>query len=106
MPDLMKIRAQMQGNAADVKVLMNHPMDTGQIKDAKTGLLIPAHFIRQVTATHNGTVALDIQWSQAVSRNPFLGFRIRNAKIGDKVVVSWIDNKGEKSSIETTITGG
>jgi sulfur-oxidizing protein SoxZ len=104
MAEPMKIRATMQGDAADVKVLMSHPMETGQRKNEK-GELIPVHFISQVTATHNGKTVLDAQWSQAVSRNPFLGFKVKGAKAGDKISVSWIDNKGDKSSIETTVSG-
>lgn len=99
----MKIRATMQGEVADVKLLINHPMETGQLKDPKTGQPIPAHFITNVTATLNGKPVLDAQWSQAVSRNPFLGFRVKGAKAGDKVKVSWVDNKGESDSIETTV---
>ncbi|GIX27159.1 thiosulfate oxidation carrier complex protein SoxZ [Pelomicrobium sp. G1] len=99
----MKIRATMQGEVADVKLLINHPMETGQRKDPKTGQPIPAHFITNVTATLNGKPVLDAQWSQAVSRNPFLGFRVKGAKAGDKVKVSWVDNKGESDSIETTV---
>jgi sulfur-oxidizing protein SoxZ len=99
----MKIRATMQGEVADVKLLINHPMETGQRKDPKTGQPIPAHFITNVTATLNGKPVLDAQWSQAVSRNPFLGFRVKGAKVGDKVKVSWVDNKGESDSIETTV---
>jgi sulfur-oxidizing protein SoxZ len=102
MAEPMKIRAAMQGDAADVKVLMNHPMETGQRKDA-SGALVPQHFITTVTATHNGRTVLEAQWSQAVSRNPFLGFRVKGAKAGDKISVSWVDNKGDKSSIDTTV---
>jgi|ERR1043166_1797314 sulfur-oxidizing protein SoxZ len=103
MAEPMKIRATLQGDVVDVKVLMSHPMETGQRKDAK-GELVPVHFIRQVTATLNGKTVLDAQWSQAVSRNPFLGFKVKGAKVGDKIAVSWIDNTGDKSSIETTVS--
>ena len=102
MAEPMKIRAKMDGVAADVKVLMSHPMETGQRKNEK-GDLVPVHFIQNVVATHNGKVVLDIQWSQAVARNPFLGFRVKGAKPGDKITVSWTDNTGDKGSIETTI---
>ncbi|HWN30264.1 MAG TPA: thiosulfate oxidation carrier complex protein SoxZ [Burkholderiales bacterium] len=102
MAEAMKIRAQMQGEIADIKVLVSHPMETGQRKDAK-GELIPVHFIKQVRATLNGKMVLDAQWSQAIAKNPFLGFKIKGAKAGDKVSVSWADNKGESNSIETTI---
>jgi len=99
----MKIRAQLQGNVADVKVLMFHPMETGLRKDPITGELIPPYFIRRVVATHNGKIVMDAQWSRAVSKNPFVNFRIRDAKPGDKVAVSWEDNKGARASIETTL---
>jgi len=103
MAEPMKIRATMAGDTADVKVLMNHPMETGQRKDAKTGKLIPAHFIQTVTAQVNGKSVLEAQWSQAVSKNPFLGFKVKGAKAGDKVTVSWSDNMGEKNSADATV---
>lgn len=102
MAEPMKIRAKMEGDAADVKVLMSHPMETGQRKNEK-GDLVPVHFIQNVVATHNGKVVLDIQWSQAVARNPFLGFRVKGAKVGDKIVVTWTDTKGDKGTIETAV---
>ena len=64
MAEPMKIRATIDGDVANVKVLMNHVMETGQRKDAKTGQLIPAHFIQTVTAQLNGKTVLDAQWSQ------------------------------------------
>ncbi len=103
MAEAMKIRAQMQGDIADIKVLIMHPMETGQRKDAQ-GEPIPVHFIKQLAATLNGKVVLDAQWSQGVAKNPFLGFKIKGARAGDKISVSWGDNKGESNSIETTIT--
>jgi sulfur-oxidizing protein SoxZ len=93
----------MAGDVADVKVLMNHPMETGQRKDAKTGQVIPAHFIQTVTAQVNGKTVLEGQWSQAISKNPFLGFKVKGAKAGDKVTVSWADNKGDKNSADATV---
>jgi len=102
MAEPMKIRARIEGDAADVKVLMSHPMETGQRKNEK-GELVPLHFIQSVIATHNGKTVLDAQWSQAVARNPFLGFRVKGAKPGDKITVSWTDNTGDKGSVETTV---
>src|SRR5258708_40097065 len=100
MADAMKIRAQLQGDVADVKVLMFHPMETGLRKDPVTGEIIPLHFIRRVIATHNVKTVIDAQWSQAVSKNPFGNFRIRGAKPGDEITVNWEDNAGEQASIE------
>lgn len=47
MAEPMRIRATMAGDVADVKVLMNHIMETGLRKDSKTGQMIPAHYIIQ-----------------------------------------------------------
>jgi sulfur-oxidizing protein SoxZ len=103
MAEGMKIRATLQGDVADVKALMNHIMETGLRKDANTGKLIPAHFINHVVATLNGKTVLEAQWGAAVAKNPFLGFKIKGAKAGDKIVINAVDNKGEKMSGEATI---
>ena len=103
MAEPMKIRATLQGEVADVRILMQHPMETGQRKDAK-GEIVPMHFIQSVIVTHNGNAVLDAQWSQAISRNPFLGLRVKGAKVGDKIVVTWADNKGDKRTDEVAVT--
>ncbi len=103
MAEPMRIRATMAGDVADVKVLMNHPMETGLRKDAKTGKMIPAHFITEVIATINGAPVLAAEMSGGVSKNPYLGFKVKGPKAGDKVAVSWADNKGDKNSVEATI---
>jgi len=103
MAEPMKIRAILQGDTADVRILMLHPMETGQRKDAK-GEVVPLHFIQSVVVTHNGKTVLDAQWSQAVSRNPFLGLRVKGAKAGDKIGVTWTDNKGDKRTDEVAVS--
>jgi sulfur-oxidizing protein SoxZ len=103
MADPMKIRAAMAGDKVEVKVLMSHEMETGQRKDAK-GAPIPAWFIQNVTATHNGKTVLAAEWGPAVAKNPFLSFKFAGGKPGDKVVVTWVDNKGDKHSDEATIS--
>lgn len=103
MADPMKIRATMQGDTAEVRVLVNHPMETGQRKDAKTGELVPAHFIQSLTATVGGKTVVDGQIGGSVSRNPVFGFKVKGAKAGDKVTISWKDNKGDTRTDETTI---
>src|SRR4051812_39308287 len=102
MAEPMRIRATLVGDVADVRILMRHPMETGQRKDAK-GEIVPPHFIQSVLVTLNGKTVFDAQWSQAVSRDPFLGLRVRGAKAGDKVSVTWTDNRGDKRTDESTV---
>lgn len=103
MAEPMKIRAAMKGDVAEVKCLMNHPMETGLRKDAKTGQLVPAHHITNVTATVGGKTVLDAQWGGGISKNPYLAFQVKGANKGDKVTVAWEDNKGDKNSAEAVI---
>ena len=102
MAEPMRIRATLQGDVADVRILMRHPMETGQRKNPK-GEIISVHFIQSVVVTHNGKTVFDAQWSQAISRDPFLGLRIKGAKAGDKVTVTWTDNKGDKRTDEAPV---
>ena len=102
MADPMRIRAQVAGDKATVRVLMSHEMETGQRKDS-SGKVIPAWFIQEVSATLNGKPVLTAQWGPAVSKNPFLQFNIKGAKAGDKVAVSWVDNRGDKRTDEATV---
>jgi sulfur-oxidizing protein SoxZ len=102
MPDPMKIRANVAGDWTEVKVLMSHEMETGQRKDA-AGKVIPAWFIQNVSVTHNGKTVLSAQWGPAVAKNPFLAFKFKGGTKGDKIVVTWQDNRGEKRTDEATI---
>ena len=96
------MRATLGQGFTDVRVLMNHPMETGQRKDSE-GKLVPMHFIQNLTVKVNGKLVVDAQISQAVSRNPVFFFRLRGGAKGDKIEVSWLDNKGENASIETAV---
>jgi sulfur-oxidizing protein SoxZ len=102
MSDPMRIRAQVQGTGAVVRVLMSHEMETGQRKDA-AGKIIPAWHITEVTAALNGKTVLTAQWGTAIAKNPFTQFTVKGAKVGDKITVSWVDNHGDKRSDEATV---
>ena len=102
MADPMRIRAAARDGVVNVKVLMSHEMETGQRKDA-AGNIVPAHYIRSVSATYQGKTVLSAQWGPAVSKNPYLEFSFKGGQKGDKVIVTWEDNKGEKRTDEATI---
>jgi sulfur-oxidizing protein SoxZ len=100
----IKVRAKLEGDETTVKALIQHPMETGQVKDKKTGQLIPAHFIQEVTCDVNGSTVMTALWGAAVSKNPYLSFKFKGAKVGDTLKMSWVDNKGESDSIETKVS--
>lgn len=100
----IKIRAKFSDGVTTVKALIQHPMETGQRKNKKTGKLIPAHFIQEVTCEHNGNNVMTALWGPAVSKNPYLSFKFKGAKVGDSLKLSWVDNKGENDSTETQVS--
>ncbi len=93
----MKMRAVLAGGYTDVRVLMTHPMTTDQ--QAKGN----PHFIQNVTVKLNGKTVIEGEVSQGISRNPVFSFRLKGGAKGDKIEVSWIDNKGDTSSIEAAV---
>ena len=92
----MKMRATLAGGFTDVRVLMTHPMTTAQSGQ-------PLHFIQNITVRQNGKPVIEAEMSQAVSRNPVFTFRLKGGAKGDKIEVSWLDNKGETNQIEGAV---
>jgi len=98
----IKIRAKAKGGITTVKALMSHNMETG-LRKKKNGDKIPAHHITEVTASHNGNVVMLANWGGAISKNPYLSFKFKGGSSGDKIKISWVDNKGEGDSLEAAI---
>ena len=92
----MKIRTTLANGFTDVRVLMTHPMTTAQSNQ-------PLHHITNVTVKQNGRPVVEAEISQAISRNPVFSFRLKGGAKGDKIEVSWLDNKGESNSIESAV---
>lgn len=102
MSEAIKIRAQIQGEITELRILMQHPMETGQRRD-EAGKLVPTHFIQTFSVLHNGKPLVEGQLNTSVSRNPLFTFRSRGMKAGDKLAVRWQDNMGEKRQDEITL---
>jgi len=98
----MKIRAANKEGVTEVKVLVSHEMETGQRKDS-AGAIVPAWFIVELTAKHNDKVVLSSEFGPSVSKNPYLAFKFKGGAKGDKITVSWKDNKGDTRSDEAVI---
>ena len=99
----IKISVKLDGNTADVKSLMLHPMDTGSRIDPDSGETIPAHHITQLVFTNNDKVVMVANFSTAVSKDPFFGFSFEGARTGDVLKARWVDNLGESDEIETRL---
>jgi len=102
MSEPTRIRAQAVGGNAQVRILMSHEMESGQRRDA-AGRLVPAWHIQEVSITHNARPVLTAEWGPGVSKNPYLQCVVRGAKAGDRIAVTWRDNRGATRTDEATV---
>src|SRR6185437_2753209 len=93
MASTIRVRATANGDTTEVQALIQHPMDTGFVKDAQ-GQIIPPHFIQQLTFEHNGKAVFLANWGTEVSKDPYVKFSFKGASKGDHLKISWVDNKG------------
>jgi sulfur-oxidizing protein SoxZ len=99
----IKIKVKLKGDVAEVKALMPHPMESGVRVNAETGEAVPKHYIQEVVCKHNGNVVATAFWGTAVSKDPYMAFKFKGAKAGDKLEISWRDNTGDTSVSEVDI---
>ena len=103
MASSIRVRATSNGDITEVQALIQHPMDSGYVKDAK-GELIPAHFIQELKFEHDGKDVFVADWGPAVSKDPYVKFSFKGGKKGDDLKISWIDNKGASDSTTAKIS--
>jgi sulfur-oxidizing protein SoxZ len=102
MASSIRVRATFSGETTEVQALIQHPMDSGFVKDAK-GELIPPHFIQQLTFEHGGKNVFSADWGGGVSKDPYVKFAFKAGKKGDELKISWVDNKGASDSTTAKI---
>src|SRR5207302_5332698 len=93
MASTIRVRATSSGETTEVQALIQHPMDSGFVKDAK-GEIIPAHFIQQLIFEYDGKNVFTADWGGGVSKDPYVKFAFKGGKKGDELKISWVDNKG------------
>jgi len=102
MASSIRVRAISSGDLTEVQVLIQHPMDSGFVKDDK-GEIIPPHFIKELTFEHDGKAIFVADWGTAISKDPYVKFSFNGAKKGDELKVMWVDNKGESDTTTAKI---
>ena len=102
MASTIRVRATSNGDITEVQALIQHPMDTGFVKDAK-GETIPPHFIQRLTFEHDGKPVFIADCGTAISKDPYVKFSFKGGKKGDEIKVGWIDNKGATDATSAKI---
>ena len=79
MASTIRARATSSGENTEVQALIQHPMDSGFVKDAK-GELIPPHFIQELTFEHDGKRVFAADWAARSPRTPMSSSASRAAR--------------------------
>lgn len=101
MSKTIKVRTKFKKNDAQVRMLLRHPMDVG--RRLKNGESVPAHFITRLTCEYEGDTVLEAHWGAGVSKNPYVAFTIKDAKVGDQLMIDWVDNQGATDNLAVTL---
>lgn len=99
----MKLRTLQRDGSVELKVLIEHPMESGRRLDETTGLAIPAHYIRELTVAVNDRIVIRAELGTAIARNPYFAFYLAEGKTGDRIRVTWVDNRGASETGETRL---
>jgi sulfur-oxidizing protein SoxZ len=81
-----------RGEAFEVKLLISHPMESGQRRDAM-GQAIPRDIINGFVCTYNGEDVLRADLFPAIAANPFLSFSVVVQESG-ALLMTFTDDRG------------
>ncbi len=93
--------AAKRGELVRVRVLVQHPMETGYRYD-EHGKPIPRNVITQLVCTYGGREILHADMTQGIAANPYLEFHALAESTGD-IELNWVDDEGVKGSARQTL---
>ena len=90
---LLNVPKQVRKNEPfDVKLLISHPMESGQRRDA-VGLAIPRDIINLVVCTFGSEEVVRAELFPAIAANPFMAFSVI-AEASDTLSIAFTDDHG------------
>lgn len=90
-----------KGEAFEVRVLVQHPMETG-FRREMDGKAIPMNVVNSLVCRYNGAEVFSAELGSGVAANPYLSFFVV-ADAGGEVVVEWSDDRGERGRVAATL---
>ena len=89
------------GEVVKVRLLVQHPMDTGYLQDL-LAKLVPRNVIRQLTCTLGSQVVLRVQPSSGIASNPYFEFYLRAVETAE-FRAEWWDDRGLQGVLTQTL---
>jgi thiosulfate oxidation carrier complex protein SoxZ len=93
-----------KGEAFEVRVLVQHPMETGFRRDLN-GAAIPANIVDRLVCRIAGREVFRAELGTGVAANPYLQFYAVAEESGP-VEVEWSDDRGAKGRATATLVVG
>lgn len=90
-----------RGEAVEVRLLIQHPMETGYRREAD-GRAVPMNVVNTVICRYAGRDLLRAELGSGMSANPYFSFWLRAVESGE-VSVEWVDDAGERGSARAAI---
>ncbi|MBA2778289.1 thiosulfate oxidation carrier complex protein SoxZ [Billgrantia kenyensis] len=81
------------GEPAEVRTLINHPMETG-LREDDDGDTLPRHIIERFSVSIEGDTVFEAELHQSISANPYLRFFLTPEQSGEAEFI-WQDDSGE-----------
>ena len=91
-----------KGEPFEVRVLVQHPMETGYRRDLN-GQSIPLHIVDKLVCRVAGREIFSAELGSGIAANPYLAFYATANESGE-VEVEWSDNRGEKGKVSAKFT--
>jgi thiosulfate oxidation carrier complex protein SoxZ len=86
-----------KGEPFEIRVLVQHPMETGYRRDLN-GQSIPLHIVDKLVCRVAGREIFGAELGSGIAANPYLAFYATANEAGE-VVVEWSDNRGETGKV-------
>ncbi len=91
-----------RGEPFEVRVLVQHPMETGFRRDLD-GQSIPINIVERMSATYGGRQVFSAEFGSGMSANPYVSFYVVAWESGE-IVLEWSDDRGEKGRVATLVS--
>jgi sulfur-oxidizing protein SoxZ len=90
-----------RGEIVEVRVLIQHPMETGYRHD-DVGHLIKRNVINMLTCRYNGVEVFRADLSSGIAANPYVQF-FTVAEASGELEFAWFDDEGKQGSERQSI---
>lgn len=97
------IRAKKKDSFTEVRLIIEHPMQSAHCRTQLESVDTTAHFIQELRCYYNQKLMVTVQMGPAIAEDPYFAFRFKGGQEGGIITVSWVDNQGNKDERNTEI---